>query len=229
MLNHDSYIAILQTILLSAKKGQGSFKNVNSKIRLRIIYIYFVCISGIWYWITYSRWYAIKPKQTKAFSSRMWLRVNCFWWFEISLTFPWPVVSRLKSSVSPTFYSLEEYNRWKHVFFQEHLYYVKYNNFIQDLNLVNWFDFQQRYPLHRCNMISMTKLFVTPVSYFMDIWKTRLFGFHGISTFVGYLMHFNTFLKKKSVICKTFCLAWVHRILKTFLFQAIQFSREVVS
>ena len=52
-----------------------------------------------------------------------------------------------------------------------------------------------------------------------------LFGFYGISTFVGYLMP-NPFYTNKSYF-KQFSLAWVHSLSKTFLFQAIQFSERV--
>ena len=56
--------------------------------------------------------------------------------------------------------------------------------------------------------------------------KSWLFGFYGILTFVGYLMS-NPFLyKKNQFYFKWFSLAWVHSlIIKTLLFQAIQFSQ----
>ena len=54
-----------------------------------------------------------------------------------------------------------------------------------------------------------------------------LVGFYGISTFVGNLMP-NLFYADSQFYFKQFSLAWVHSlIVKTFLFQAIQFSQTV--
>ena len=54
-----------------------------------------------------------------------------------------------------------------------------------------------------------------------------LFGFYDISIFVGYLMP-NSFYANSQFYFKQFSLAWVHGlIVKTFLFQAIQFSQTV--
>ena len=53
-----------------------------------------------------------------------------------------------------------------------------------------------------------------------------LFGFYGISTFVGYLMP-NPFLYKKSVLFQTIQFSMSTQS-KTFLFQAIQFSQTVL-
>ena len=54
-----------------------------------------------------------------------------------------------------------------------------------------------------------------------------LFGFYGISTFVGCLMP-NPFYTNDQFYFKQFSLAWVHiSIVKTFLFQAIYFSQKV--
>ena len=55
-----------------------------------------------------------------------------------------------------------------------------------------------------------------------------LFDFYGISTFVGYLMP-NSFLYNNQLYFKQFGLVAVHSlIVKTFLFQAIQFSQRVI-
>ena len=53
-----------------------------------------------------------------------------------------------------------------------------------------------------------------------------LFGFYGISTFVGYSMP-NPFLNNQFYF-KQFSSAWVHSLSKTFLFQAIQFIQIVL-
>ena len=51
-----------------------------------------------------------------------------------------------------------------------------------------------------------------------------LFGFYGISTFVGYLTP-NPFLYKDQFYFKQFSLAWINSsIVEKILFQAIQFS-----
>ena len=50
--------------------------------------------------------------------------------------------------------------------------------------------------------------------------------FYGISTIVGYLMPILSFTYKQFYF-KQFRLAWVHSLnVKTFLFQAIQFSLQ---
>ena len=56
-----------------------------------------------------------------------------------------------------------------------------------------------------------------------------LFGFYGISTFVGYLTP-NPFLCKLSILFQTiqFSMSIQFNYKKTFLFQAIQFSQAVL-
>ena len=55
-----------------------------------------------------------------------------------------------------------------------------------------------------------------------------LVGFYGISTFVGYLAP-NPFYTNSQFYFKQFSLAWVHNlIVKTFIFQAIQFSQTIL-
>ena len=63
---------------------------------------------------------------------------------------------------------------------------------------------------------------------YLYVWVGWLVAFYGTSTLVGYFMP-NPFLHKNQFYFIQFNLAGIHRlIVKTFLFQAIQFSQTVL-